>query len=76
MDERLVYCPGCNHKVRLVAAIGDLLRADPDADAARACDAACRRLDLGRDDLDGPDAVAAARSNRRERLPAALRAFA
>ena len=40
------------------------LRADADPDAARAGDAARRRLDLGRDDLDRPDAVAAARGDR------------
>ena len=56
----------------LVTALG----ADADPDAAGAGDAARRRLDLGRDDLDRPDAVAAARGDRGQRLAAALRAFA
>ena len=63
-------------EIGLVAAVGHALRADADADAGRAGDAARRRLDLGRDDLDGPDAVADARGDRAERLAAALRAFA
>ena len=52
-------------EVGLVAAVGDALGADADADAAGAGHAARRRLDLGRDDLDRPDAVAAARGDRR-----------
>ncbi len=63
-------------EVGLVAAVGHPLGADADADARGAGDAARRRLDLGRDDLDGPDAVAAARRDRAERLAAALRALA
>ena len=62
--------------VRLVAAVGDALRADADAVAARARHAARRRLDLGRDDLHRPHAVAHAGRDRAERLPAFLRAFA
>ena len=65
-----------DHEVGLVAAVGDGLRADADADAAGAGHAARRRLDLGRDDLDRPDAVAHARGDRRQRLAAALRALA
>ena len=65
-----------DHEIGLVAAVGDALRADADADAARAGDAARRRLDLGRDDLDRPDAVAHSRGDRAERLAAALRALA
>ncbi len=63
-------------EIGLVAAVGHLLRADADADARGARDAARRRLDLGRDDLRGPDAVAAPRRDAAERLAAALRALA
>ena len=63
-------------QIGLVAAVGDALRADPDPVAARAGDAARRRLDLGRDDLDGPDAVAHSRGDRAQGLAAALRALA
>src|SRR5262249_44959177 len=63
-------------EVRLVAAVGDLLRSHADADARGACDAARRRLDLRGDDLGGPDAGAHLRRGRAERLAAALRAFA
>jgi hypothetical protein len=65
-----------HHQVGLVAAVGDTLAADADANAAGPGHAACRRLDLGRDDLGGPDAVAHARGNRGQALAAALRAFA
>ena len=54
-----------DREVGFVAAIGDLLRTDADAVAAGAGDAARRRLDLGRDDLDRPDAIAHARRDRR-----------
>ena len=63
-------------EVGLVAAVGDAALPDPDADAARARDAARRRLDLGRDDLHGPDPVARLRRDGAERLAAALRALA
>ncbi len=63
-------------EVGFIAAVGHFLRADADADAAGARHAARRRLDLGRNDLHGPDAVAAARGDAGERLAAALRAFA
>ena len=65
-----------DREVGLVAAIGDLLRAHADADAGGTRDAARRRLDLGRDDLRGPDAVAHLRGNGAQRLAAALGAFA
>ena len=65
-----------HHQVGLVAAVGDAAGADADADAAGPGHAARRRLDLGRDDLDRPDAVAAARGDGGEALAAALRAFA
>jgi hypothetical protein len=60
----------------LVAAVAHGRRADADADAAGAGDAARRWLDLGRDDLGRPDAVAHPRGDRAERLAAALRALA
>ena len=63
-------------EVGLVAAVGDLARPHADADAGGARDAARRRLDLGRDDLGGPDAVAHPGRDRAERLAAALRALA
>src|SRR5690606_38629410 len=63
-------------EVGLVTAVGDALRADADAVAARTGHAARGRLDLRRDDLDGPDAVAHARGDRAERLAALLRALA
>jgi hypothetical protein len=63
-------------EVGLVAAVGHRLGADADADARCARDAARGRLDLGRDDLGGPDAVAGLRGDRTERLAAALRALA
>ena len=63
-------------EVGLVAAVGHALRADADADAARAGDAARRGLDFRGDDLGGPDAVAHAGGDAAERLAAALRALA
>jgi len=60
----------------LVAAVRDALRADADAVAARAGDAAGGRLDFGRDDFDRPHAVAHARGDRAQRLAAPLGAFA
>jgi hypothetical protein len=65
-----------DHQIGLVAAVGDALRSEPNAVAARARDAARRRADLGRNDLDRPHAVAHARRDGAERLAAALRAFA
>ncbi len=65
-----------NREVRLIAAVADAALADPDADAARAGDAPCRRLDLRRDDLHRPDPVAHLRRDRAERLAAPLRALA
>ena len=63
-------------EVGLVAAVGHLLRADADADARGAGDAARRRLDFGGNDLGGPDPVARPRGDGAERLAAALRALA
>ena len=56
-------------EIGFVAAIGDALRADADAVAARACNAARGRLNLRRDDFDGPDAVAHARGDRPSACP-------
>jgi hypothetical protein len=65
-----------DHQVGFVTAIGDLLGGHADAVSARPGDAARRRLYLGGDDLDGPNAVAHARRDRSEGLAAALRALA
>jgi hypothetical protein len=65
-----------NHQVSLVAAVVDGFRSEPDAVAAGTGDAACRRLDLGRNDLDRPDAVAHPGGDRAQRLAAALCALA
>src|SRR6266540_531336 len=62
-------------EIDLVPAIRDRARAEAHAVAARARDAACRWLDLCRDDLDGPDAVAGFGRDRGERLAASLRAL-
>ena len=63
-------------EVRLFAPVGDgpVTEADPDAAGTRA--RAGRRLDLGRDDLHGPDAVAGLRTQGGEELARGLRAFA
>src|SRR4029434_9500799 len=63
-------------EVGLVVAVVDLLRPHAEADARRAGHAARRWLDLRRDDLGGPDAVAHLRGDRAKRLAASLRAFA
>jgi hypothetical protein len=63
-------------QVSLVAAVGNTPRGQPDAVAAGALDAACRRLDLGRYDFDRPDADAHARGDGAERLAALLRTLA
>ena len=65
-----------DREVGLVAAIGDAARAEADAVAGGAGDAAGRRADFGGDDLHRPYAVARARGDRAQALAAALRAFA
>ena len=64
-----------NDKVGLIAAVGDVTGADPDAVAAGSLDAACRGLDFGWNDFDRPDAVALAGGDCGERLAAFLRPF-
>ena len=66
----------CDREIGLVAAVADGLRADADPVAAGARHAARGRLDLGRDDLDRPHAVAHPGRDRAERLAALLRALA
>ena len=65
-----------HHQIGLVAAVGDVVRADTDAVAAGPGHATGGRTNFRRDDLGGPDAVAHARGNRAKRLPAALRSLA
>ena len=65
-----------DHELGLVAAVGDASGANPNADAARARDAARRRPDFSRNDLLGPDAIAHLGSDRAQRLAAALRPLA
>src|SRR6266545_2020947 len=62
-----------DHEIGLIAAVRDLPRAQANAVSTRAGDAARGRLDLGRNDLDGPYAVPGPRRDRPERLAAALR---
>jgi hypothetical protein len=63
-------------QVGLVAHVGDVLRPQADADAAGALALSRRRLDLGRDDFDRPDAVTHLAADQAEDLPAFLRALA
>ncbi len=62
--------------VGFVAHVGDVRRAHADADAAGALAFTRRRLDFGRDDLDGPDPVAHLAAHKPEYLAAFLRALA
>ena len=61
--------------VCLVTHVGDIARCEADADAAGPGGGACGRLDLGGDDLDGPDTVAHFGADRAEGLTGLLRAF-
>lgn len=56
-------------EIGLVAAVGDVLRADADAVAAGAGNTAGWWADFGGDDLGRPDAVAHAGGDGAERLP-------
>ena len=65
-----------HHQVRLVAHVAYGLRAEADADAAGAGAGARRGLDLGRDDLHGPQAVAHLGADGAEQLARRLRSLA
>ena len=65
-----------HHQLGLVAHVGDILGADPDAVAGAAGRRTRRGLDLGRDDLHGPDAVTHLAADLAEGLAALLRALA
>ena len=64
------------HEGGLVAPVRDGARPDAHSDAAAARRRAGGRLDLGRDDLDRPDAVSHLRGHGAEDLAALLRALA
>jgi hypothetical protein len=64
-----------HHQVRLVAHVADGLRAEADADAAGSLTGASRGLDLGRDDLHGPQTVAHLGADGAEQLAGRLRAL-
>ncbi len=63
-------------EIGVIATVRDRAGPNANADSGGPGDAARRRLDLGRDNLDRPDAVAAAGGDRAQRLAAALRTLA